>query len=372
MKLLSFELKKIVFSKKFLYILLGILIGVVFLMARNILFESYIQKEYREQIDELLEINFANAKIHQSILKDDPENEEQIELQRLNSEMINNLYERRNQLKPTQFRERLRLENAYYSAAELYKQKGGDHALSFQEISYTLALNEKLLESDIPPEHETYSRAFPNFIKQVVDLFANLGVIIIIILLIGEILSSEFENRSIHLLFTQPLKRSHIITSKFWSAVILYVITTVFLFFVTFIIGYVFGYQGTFNYPIVMEVNHTIELISIADYLQLTIIVVTSSIVLMISLCLLISLLFKHTLPTLFALLGLLLLGYIAGTYISWNKVAWFNPFQYVLPEKVILYQNESAWWQGLPVVLLLTVLFYLVARRKIKTSIVD
>ncbi|WP_047984989.1 ABC transporter permease [Ornithinibacillus californiensis] len=372
MRLLSFELKKIVFSKKFLYILLGIVIGIGFLMGRNVIFESNIEKEAREQIDELLEVNFANAKIHNSILEDDPENEEQKELRRLNSAMINNLYETRNLLAPNQFQERLKLQNEYYSTAEEYKQKGGEHSLTYQEISHSLALNEKLLESEIPPEHETYSRAFPNFIKQVVDLFINLGAILIIILLVGEIMSSEFENRSINLLFTQPLKRTHIITSKLLSSIIVYVLTTAFLLAVALIIGYVFGYRGFFDYPIVVEVNQQIEFITIAEYLLIAVIVVSVSVFLIITLCVLLSLFFKNTLATLFSVLGILLAGYVLISTISWSPMAWFNPFQYLLPEEIILVQNAREWWQGIPVTLLLTIMLYVIARQKVRTSKVD
>ncbi|WP_096270784.1 ABC transporter permease [Paucisalibacillus globulus] len=372
MRLLSFELNKILFSKKFLYILIGIVIGVAFLMGRNIIFESSIEKEAREQVDDLLEINFANSKIHQAVLDDDPENEEEKELRRLNSAMINNLYETRNLLEPNQFQERLRLQNEYYATAEEYKEKGGEHSLTFQEISYSLALNEKLLELNIPPEHETYSRALPNFIKQVVDLFLSLGAILIIILLVGEIMSSEFENRSINLLFTQPLKRTHIITSKFLSSIILYLITTIFLLATTSVIGYIFGYQGFFNYPIVIEVNNAFQFITIAEYMQLGIILVSLSIFMIISLCILFSLLFKHTLATLFTVLGLLAVGYGMTAIVSWSPLTWFNPFQYLLPLEAILFQNGREWWQGIPVTLLLTIMLYVVARQRVKTSKVD
>lgn len=372
MRMLSFELKKIIMSKKFLFILLGIVIAVTALMARNIIFESYIEKEARERIDELLEINFANSKIHQSILEDDPENENEKELERLNSVMVNNLYETRKFLAPNQFRERLRLENEYYATAKEYKEKGGDHSLTFQEISHALALNEKLLLSDIPPEHETYSRAFPNFIKQVMDLFITIGAIMIILLVVVEMMSSEFENRSINLLFTQPLERTHIITSKFWSSIILYLITTVFLFVVTSIIGYVFGYQGTFNYPIIMEVNHSLEFLTIAEYIQIGIIVVSVSVLMIISLCLLFSLFFKHTLATFFGVIVTLLIGYGVTAMVSWSAFAWFNPFQYLLPEESILFQNGRVWYQGIPIIMVLTIVFYLVAKQMVKTSKVE
>ncbi len=45
MKLLTFELKKVFFSKKFIYLLLLIIIGIGALFLRNITFQEYIEKE---------------------------------------------------------------------------------------------------------------------------------------------------------------------------------------------------------------------------------------------------------------------------------------------------------------------------------------
>ena len=156
-------------------------------------------------------------------------------------------------LKTDDWESKLTLQNEILMQTVEYKEEGGDHPLSYKEISHTLALNQKLLDEGIMPEHETYSIAWPNFMKQVVDLFISLGALIIILLLIGETLSSEFENHLINLLFTQPLKKTQIIMSKFWSSVILYLFTTVILLASTMVIGFVFGEKGTFNYPLLIE-----------------------------------------------------------------------------------------------------------------------
>ncbi|SHF71098.1 ABC transporter permease [Ornithinibacillus halophilus] len=372
MKLLPFELKKILFSKKFLYLTIGIIVAVALLLVRNIIFQSYIQEEERQEVDDLLDISYENSEMHQAIMKDNPDDEDEKEKLLINSSLVNMLYDLRSMIGGENWENRLALKNEYLNRVIEYKEAEGEHPLTFREINHQLALNQKLIDENIPPENETYSIALPNFMKQIVDLFIYFGAIIIVLLLIGEIMSSEFENRSVNLLFTQPLKRTHIITSKFFGSIILYMLTTAIMLASVFLIGTIFGEKGTFDYPLIMERNHEIQFMSISEYIILGITVISVTILLIISLCLLYSLLFKNTLPTLFAVLATLLAGYALTAFITWNPLAWFNPFQYLLPEEIILFQNDSVWWQGIFIILALTILFYFIARQKVKTSKVD
>lgn len=372
MRLLAFELKKIIFSKKFWYVMVGLVLAIAFLFFKNILFESYIQKEARQKVDELLEISYGNSRVHNAILKDDPENEEEQERLLINSSMVNTLYEMRSMIESDDWQSKLALENQYLNRLIEYKETEGEHPLTFREIHHMIALNEKLIAENIPPEHETFSIALPNFMKQLVDLYVNLGAVLIVVLLVGDILASEFENRSANLLFTQPLKRTHIITSKFLSSIIVYLLTTFVMFIAAYFIGLFFGEKGTFEYPLIAEKNEVVGFMTISEYMTLSLLVTTVTVVLIISLCLLFSLLFKNILPTLFALLVILVLGYFLTVFVSWNPLAWFNPFQYLLPEEIILFQNGNVWYQGIPIIIVLTLVLYLVARQMVKTSKVE
>lgn len=372
MRLLSFELKKIVFSKKFLYLMLLIIIGIASLFLHNIIFEAYVEKEELQTIEAQIKTSQSNSRAHRTALEKDPDNETEEKLQAINRPILDALYELVPILKTDDWESKLTLQNEILMQTVEYKEEGGDHPLSFKEISHTLSLNQKLLDEGIVPEHETYSIAWPNFMKQVVDLFINLGALIIILLLIGETLSSEFENHSINLLFTQPLKKTRIIMSKFWSSVILYLFTTGILLGSTMVIGFVFGEKGTFNYPLLIDKNNAIGFLTISEYMIQAIVVVSATIVMVIALYLLYSLLFKHTLSTLFVLLGTLLGGYAFTVLVSWSSFAWFNPFQYLMPGEAILFQNDRVWYQGIPIILLLTVVFYWIATRKIKSSKIE
>lgn len=372
MNLLGFELRKQLFSRKFLYIVLGIVVAVFALFVRNIIFESYIVEEEQQKVEDRLEISRENARIHHSVLDDEPDNEEEHERMLINSSMVNMLYDLRSLVQSANWQERLILENEYLEQVVVYKEQGGKHPLLYNEINHMHALNEKLLENNIQPEHGTYSIALPNFMKQVVDIFISFGAIIIVLFMIGEIMAGEFENRSVNFLLTQPLKRADIIKSKFISSIILYGLLSLVLFVIAFLVGQIFGERGTFAYPLNMETDQVIGFMTISEYMIIAIVVISVTMLLVISLSLLYGLLLKNTLPTLFAILATLLLGYVISSFIDWIPFAWFDPFQYLLPEEIILFQNGRSWYEGVPIILIFTFIIYIISLKKIKKSRVD
>ena len=348
------------------------MIGVVFLFLRNVTFQTYIEKEEQQQIESQIKVSKVKSSMHQMVLEKEPDNEKEEELLMLIRPILSNLYELAPILSTDDWRSKLVLQNEILINTVEYKEAGGENPLTYGEISRIFALNTKLLDENIMPEHDRYSIALPNFMKRVVDIYIGLGAIGVLIILIGEVLAGEYESRSVNLLFTQPLKRTYIILSKFWSSVILYLFTMAILILTTFGVGLIFGERGTFDYPILIENNNTIEFITVFDYMAQGLVVMSTTVVLVISLYLLFSLLFKHTLSTLFVLLGTLLGSYVLTSFISWGQFAWVNPFQYVLPAKTILFQNDHVWYQGIPAVLISTIVFYLIASQKIKSSYID
>ncbi|MGP4066447.1 ABC transporter permease [Oceanobacillus sp. M65] len=357
MKLLSFELKKIIFSRKFLFLLVLVFIGISFLFIRNLVFQEQIVKEEQKELEELLQANYNNAALHVAELEVDPENEEQQKLQRINSSMINKLYEVRNLINTDEWKQQLNLENQYYNELTSYVESGGETTIPIKEINYRTAMNQKLVDEDIMPQHDRYSTALPNFLKQILTLFINAGAIILMLLIIGDTLSGEFENRSVNLLFTQPLEKHQIITSKFASAIITYLLAMVGIFGFTFLIGFFFGDKGTFNYPVLFEENGGIQFLTVKTYMLQGLALISTTIILVITLCFLFSLLIKQSLATLFAVLVTLLGGFALWWLLPSGSMAWLNPFRQVYPDNILLLQNEAPWYQSFPAVFLLAVL---------------
>ena len=369
MKLLSFELKKIILDKRFLYLTIILIAGVVILFMRNIIFESYIEKEESQKIETYIAASQANNRMLQNTLDAGSDDEERLKhLLSVNSQMLEVLYQSREILQTEDWQTKLQLENEFLSYVTEYKNAEGDYPLTIGEIDQIIALNQKLLQENIKPEHKTFSQAMPNFLKVVVSLLINLGAIVIILLFVGDILSSEYEQHSIGLLLTQPLNRLSIITSKLISSILIYAILIYTAFAIAILVGLTFGMEGTFNYPILIEKSNEFQFISIQDYINQSLIIICVFGLALISLTLLISLLLKHTLATFFVLLGILLTGYVI-TFIPWNALFWVNPFQYVLAEDMILNQNDKVWYQGIPATILLAFVCLVISLRKIKTS---
>ncbi|WOV87782.1 ABC transporter permease subunit [Sporosarcina oncorhynchi] len=365
----AFELKKIIFSKKLLYIYLLLIAGVALLFVRNVTFQSYIEKEETERIGILVQNSQNLNRMYSSTLEQDPEDKDTQKLKVINSSMLEKLYDLRG-MSIDKWKNRATIENAFLEQVLHFKEEGGAYDLPVGEINKMLAENEKHLAENIKPRHATYSMALPNFLKLVVDLFMNFGAMIILVILIGEILASEFETYSLNFLYTQPIKKGTIITSKFFSSVLVYFLTLLVLLGAAALVG-LFGFKGKYKYPVMIERNGEVDFITIVQYMAQGLTVVSVTAIMVIALLLVYSLLFKHTLSTVFALLATMLAGYGLFAFIKWPSFFyWLNPFQYLLPEERLLVRNAGVdWYQGIPIILLLTVILLLIARKKIETS---
>ena len=229
MNLFLFEMKKTLFNKRFAYLLLVITLGILFLFGRNYYFQSYMEKEQEKKI--VAEIQYGQSLIrqYQNSLSENPDQANIEELQRQIGSIVDVLFKLLTSIGSDDWENRLFLEIDYLQKLVIFQESGGEFPLTSREIQERIVTNNHLLAKGIPPEHPVYSLAVPNFIKQAVDLFATTGAIILLILAAGDLLTSEFENRTIHFLFVQPLKKTSIIHSKIWSSVLIYLIMTVVL-----------------------------------------------------------------------------------------------------------------------------------------------
>lgn len=367
MKFFLFELKKIAWTKKYLIIIAVLICSVAFLFIRNVFFEEFAIEQRNKEIVFFIDTstsknNNYNRQLEQ--LDGDEEIEEKKELNLLILKFANDL---RSAVLEHNWEKELFVENQLVLAIRDYKATGEDYPLSESDIDYTLALNHTLLDLGIPPEYENYSTAYPNFLKQVVDVFINYGGLIIVLLLIGEILTREFENKSINLLFTLPLKRSQLIWSKFFSGALISIFAFAIIIVAGYTIGKIFGTEGSFAYPILIEKAEGFYYITILQYLFIVILLFMASLLFVISLYLFYSLILKHLLASLLALIATLAGGYQVGKLFDFPFISWVNPFQYIFPRESVLYQNKEVFFHGIPVTIVLMLLFLIVSSFKIQ-----
>jgi len=370
MNFFLFELKKTLFNKRFAYLLLVITLGILFLFGRNYYFQSYVEKEQEKKI--VAEIQYGQSLIrqYQNSLSENPDQANIEELQRQIGSIVDVLFKLLPSIGSDDWENRLFLEIDYLQKLVNFQEAGGQFPLTSREIKERIVTNNHLLAKGIAPEHPVYSLAVPNFIKQAVDLFATIGAIILLLLAAGDLLTSEFENRTIHFLFVQPLKKTSIIHSKIWSSVLIYVIMTVVLISTAWLISTLFGSPGTFAYPILIFDATGFAFLPMHQYIIAIFTLISSVSLLVIGFTMWWSLLVKHSIATLFGVLVILVVGYVMTSMI--HLPASVNPFQYVLPIKSLLNQTEHPWWSAIPVTVGAFVFFYILSLvwvRKVKLS---
>lgn len=370
MKLFLFEFKKIAWTRKFLVILIVLFISVAFLFIRNILFKDYAQEQKNAEIALFIETSTSKDNNFTHELEQLGDNEETEKKKKLNLNVLNLAKELLLEMDNDNWNTTLTIENRLLVAISEYKAVDEDYPISDRDIAYRLAMNHTLLVLGIPPEFEHYSTAFPNFVKQVVDLFINYGGLMIALLLIGEIITREFENRSINLLFTLPLSRAKLIRDKYFSALMISLLTFIFIMILGLVIGKFFGAKGTFAYPVLIEKEGHFYYMSTMHYLFFVLLLFLMMLLFVIALYIFYSLVFKHLLATLLAMSATLIGGYQLENLIDWAPLSWMNPFQYIFPQEAILDQNNQLFYYGIPFTLLATLILFVISTFKIKRNI--
>jgi ABC-2 type transport system permease protein len=362
MKLIQFELKKMLHNKRFIYLIAFIILFISALFLRNHLFQVTIEQERETYIL----ANIEEAQQNMSQLQQTSLNNANEEKTNQMEEIVNTLYELQNLIPTDNWQQELKIENEFLMQVQAYKTAGGEFSLSNDDINKTLALNMEFLEKNIKPQHSNYSKALPNFLKQTVDILINFGVIIILLIMVGDTLTAEFKQRSIHFLYTQPIKKRTIIRSKFWSAFIIYVIVMICGLTTASCISFFFGEQGTFSYPVLIEQSGNFSFMTIEEYLIIGLTSVTAVILLTLALCLFVSSLFKNTFVSLFFIIGTLIGGYTLFNQLSFANKEWFNPFQYVIMNETITEIGYN-WYEGIGITLGLAFLCYLLTLLRIR-----
>lgn len=363
MKLFQFELKKMMLNKRFIFLIAFIILFLSALFIRNDIYQVTIEQEREKYI--LSNIQVAQENMNQ--LLNNPTDEMTQEQAVQMEEIVNTLNELRNVFNTSDWQQELKIENKFLMQLQAYKAGGGEFSsLNDDQINKTLALNTQHLATNIEPQHSNYSKAIPNFMKQTVDILINFGVIAVILIIVGDTLTTEFKQRSIQFLYTQPLKKSTIIHSKFWSGFVIYTIVMICSLLVAWCIPLFFGEQGTFSYPVLIEQDGSFSFMPIKEYLTFSLISVSVIILFVLAFCLIVSLLFKKTFVSLFIIIVVLVGGYTICNQLSVSNIEWFNPFQYVLTNETITAIGYN-WNKGIGITLTLAFLCYLLALWRIR-----
>ncbi|MDY0407899.1 hypothetical protein [Paracerasibacillus soli] len=134
MKLFLFEIKKLMWTKKYWIIFSVCIVAVVGLFVRNMLLQDYAVEEKRSEYNAYIKVSEMNETSYELQLKRVGKDEEIEQLREMNMELLNMAIALRNVFTPTNWREWLQLESDYLQKTQEFKLAGGEHSLSERRL----------------------------------------------------------------------------------------------------------------------------------------------------------------------------------------------------------------------------------------------
>ncbi|MDQ0160805.1 ABC-type transport system involved in multi-copper enzyme maturation permease subunit [Alkalibacillus salilacus] len=326
-----------------------------------------IINEEETEIESTLQSTYQIISGHRNQLQITSDNDQERELLEVSIEIKDRLLDFRSAHRQDDWRATLESENKFYEIVKDYEAQGGHFPISDEELTESYAMNEELLDRDIPKEHDSYSIATPNYMMQVFNWLSTYGIFILLLVFLGSILTREYENRSARLLFTQPIKRINLIISKMAVSFFVFLISIVGILLFTFVISTFFGEEGSFNYPILIHTSDGIAFISIISYLTKSLLLVTVAFILFFSYYFLLSLLFKNTVMAMLALLISIILVNLINDILLDYISGWFNPFMNLFVHEAIVNQSTFLWYEGIFAAILLSSILIWLSKLLIK-----
>lgn len=163
--------------------------------------------------------------------------------------------------------EALTNEVSVYDLAGVYKSKEGTFALSTQEMDAEKVLNKELIAQQLPKEDLSRSivpSVFTYFVVKM--LLSGFGILVVLLALIG-LVTREYEEKSIRLAFTLPVKRTHYLLVKLGLFIGIGVAWVAISAVYSYTIATLFGtpLENQFQYPLVLRGE---EWVTVQDLLQ--------------------------------------------------------------------------------------------------------
>ncbi|MPQ44843.1 ABC transporter permease subunit [Clostridium tarantellae] len=198
------------------------------------------------------------------------------------------------------------------------------------DIKMEIEVDKLLLDKGIKPIYTDVSMEGFNFIKIFLNGALILMIMVLVIFISSDVMSSEFQSNTYKLLFTQPISKRKILLSKIIAAV---VVTNVIVFFIIgtlfFILGITKGF-GAINYPIIFYHAGNIEYIEVGKYIMVGLTLLSVLITLTSVLSIFISSLNKRTNTSMILTVIILISLYFISDIGLIKNIAHMNPFTYL------------------------------------------
>ncbi|MGL5152479.1 MAG: ABC transporter permease subunit [Clostridium sp.] len=328
--LIRFEIKKFFHRKKnILAIALFLMLSIVYVLL-NINLEGKVNESQKNLINsdiESIEVAIKGVDLEQVNQSD---NEKLREIRNGYEKDLNLLKEKREGFNLEDTKKYL-ISSIEYDKKLVKEVESGEiiYGGDLEELKNNIKINEILLDKNIKPINGSSAMEGFNFIRLFLNNPISILIAILIILLSGDIVSSEYDNNTYKLLFTQPVSKNKIVVSKIISTLLL-VLTIVFgiigVIFIT--LGVTRGF-GTINYPVEFY-GESLEFISIGDLIVYELLLLIMIIVFLTLIAILISTLTKNTTSSISLSIILVVATYMMSSKGLIKAVSHLNPFIYL------------------------------------------
>lgn len=367
--LIGFEIKKFCNRRKNLMVIMIFLILSVIFITFNFTLEKQFEISGEKSIDlqiESLEDSLSDVKSEIIRL---PENEK---LKKINSnyeKQLNILKDIKIAYASNDFNKYL--EGKIQLDKNLLKNIEDGDVISPEnpdEIKNDIDINTLLLEKGIAPIYSSVSIEGFNFIKLFLNNPISIILVILIIVLSADAVSSEFDFDTYKLLFTQPISKIKILSSKILATLIMInviifgIITICF-----FMLGFTRGF-GSINYPTYFYNNNVIEYISIGKFILFEIVLCLLLTTFICVLSVTISSFSKSSSDSIAISIIIVVFAYMVSKKGFLGDISHLNPFIYIDLSSVLqgdlakLYDNSNISFKyGILTIILSTVILLLI-----------
>ncbi|WP_060203614.1 ABC transporter permease subunit [Sporosarcina koreensis] len=346
MSLLKFELKKILRQKKFVWLLVMVLLTVGWTFYQNKIEQDLMSKEAEEKI---LQVVLKVDQLYAQLLPLNRENR-LTEVQAEQFDILNNMATATFQWKSAIYGKRWDeiplVENEFYSLLGKYENTGGVFtALEGVEREKAIDKNAYLVKRDLPYANETDPVSPALQMSEIAPILLGPAGLLLLLLLFGNAYTSEKEQQTLLTLRTQPLRRRELLLAKYAG---LLTVTFFYLVFVAiggWVIPVVFG--DTFNdllYPTFLETGDSFALIPVWQHLLNATILFLAAGAFLFALLLLIGTQLRSSFSTIMLTGFLTMIGVVLTEALPITQTPW-NPFQFFRADRFLTEIPSNPIW---------------------------
>ncbi|WP_211258616.1 ABC transporter permease [Viridibacillus arvi] len=150
------------------------------------------------------------------------------------------------------WKKELKSEIEVYQSAIHFKELEGSFLLNDNDMQKAIKQNEELLKRGLPKEDLDYSIQTTVFMKKIISLLFNTAGIMIVLLVLATLITKEFEDHNMQLVYSLPIARNKLIGIKFFSLLIVGLVWLSTILLISYALPTLFGINvgEIFTYPL--------------------------------------------------------------------------------------------------------------------------